>query len=203
MREQRRDEERSPFLSLCLNLSVHVCLHACPSTSIRPALRAHFGLCWGWCQPVLGWRLALGLALPARSLTIVSRPIEAEKTHSSWKMTATARWSGKLSSKRLRRPSVWGKGDVAKLKSKETQNTYNEGWEKAARKEAVMRQKDFWGFWTCLYKCRACLLFSSSFNFYYKEKEKSMTQTIYTDFLRAPWQALASCVSSRTACLGF
>lgn len=48
-------------------------------------------------------------------LTIVSRPTGAEKTYSSWKMIAKAWWLVSWSSKLLRRPSIWGRGDVAVL----------------------------------------------------------------------------------------
>lgn len=49
-------------------------------------------------------------------LTIVSRPIGAEKTYSSWKMTAKAWWLVSRSSRLLRRASVWGRDDVAELR---------------------------------------------------------------------------------------
>lgn len=53
--------------------------------------------------------------LNSEPLTIVSRPMGAEKTHSSWKTTASAWWLGSRSSKLLRRPSVCGSGGANEL----------------------------------------------------------------------------------------
>lgn len=53
--------------------------------------------------------------LDTEPLTMVSRPMGAEKTHSSWKTTASAWWLASRSSKLLRRPSVCGRGDADEL----------------------------------------------------------------------------------------
>lgn len=53
--------------------------------------------------------------LDSEPLTMVSRPMGAEKTHSSWKTTASAWWLASRSSKLLRRPSICGSGDADEL----------------------------------------------------------------------------------------
>lgn len=58
------------------------------------------------------WTTSIQFWSPSVSaLTINSWPNGAEKTYSSWKTIAMARWSGNLSSKLLRSPKVWRSDD--------------------------------------------------------------------------------------------
>lgn len=65
------------------------------------------------------WRTSIQFWSPSVSTpTINSWPNGAEKTYSSWKTSAMARWSANLSSKLLRSPKVWRSDD--KLEKKNT-----------------------------------------------------------------------------------